>query len=156
MFNTLYIGQRDNRLCPHLLNWATLYPLPLSQLQESSVLISLLYSSSPPSSASAAAASVSLAPASSMPVCYHHRISTHAPCFLSTTSQRSRSGRVAIYCRTVFCLRRMYVSIGSNPASALAAAVKVYSHFQSSLFQRSRPVSRHSTWPWRLPRPRPM
>ena len=145
VIHTLHIGQRDNILCPYLINCATLYPLPLYQFQESSIIISLLYSSIPPYSASATAAAVSLAPARSMTACSHHRIPTHAPFFLSATSQRSRSYRVAIYCTTVFCLCRMYVSIGSNHASALAASAKVYSHFQSSLFRRSCPVSRHPT-----------
>ena len=81
VFHTLHVGQRDTRLCTYLINCTTLYLLPLSQIQESSILILLLYSSIPSSSASAAAAStaVSLAPDRSITSCSHHLIHTCAP-----------------------------------------------------------------------------
>ena len=67
LFHTLNIGQRDTRLCPYLVYFATLYPLPLPHLLGYSVLIPLFYSSIPFLSASAAAAAVSLDPARSSP-----------------------------------------------------------------------------------------
>ena len=157
MFHTLHIVERDTRLCPYLINCATLYPLLLPQLRESSVLTPLRYSSSPSSSAStAAAAAASLAPARSSTACSRHRIPTRSPLFLSTALHRSRIGRVAIYCKAVFCLRRMQVSIRSNPASYLAASAEVYSHLPPDLCRGSRPISRCATWYWNPPRTRPM
>ena len=104
VFHTLHRGQRYTRLCQYLVHWATLYPLLLSQTRESSVLTPLLYSSSPYSSASAA---VSLTPARSSTACLHHCIPSRAPHFLSAVFHRSRIVRVAIYCVTVLCLRRI-------------------------------------------------
>ena len=51
-----------------------------------------------------------------------------------------------MYCTTVFCLRRIYVSIISNPASDLAASSEVYSYFLTSRRRGSFPISRRATW----------
>ena len=83
--------------------------------------IPLLYSSSPSLSPYVSVASVFCAPDISRPACSHHCIPIRAPWVLSVASQRSRSDRVTMYCATVFCLCRMYVS---NPASALDASSK--------------------------------
>ena len=130
VFKTMYRGQRDTRLCPYLINCANLYPLAFPQLLESSFLIPILYYSIPSLSDPASTSALSLAPYSSIPACSCHRTPNRYPCFLSAASQRSRSNHVAIYYATVFCLLRMYVFIGSNPAcalspSALAASTKV-------------------------------
>ena len=50
----------------------------------------------------------------------------------------------------------MYVSIGSNLASALDDSTEVYHHLSYSLRCGIRPVSRHATWSWKPPRNRPM
>ena len=156
MFHTLHRGQRDTIIYTYLINCATLYLLPLPHLRESSVLTPLIYSSSPSSSASAASAAVSHAPVRSIPTCYRHCIPTCAPCCLYSTSQRSRRYFVAIYRANIFCFRQMYVSIVSNPASNLAASTEVYSHFPTSLYIGSRPVSRRATWSWKNPRTCPI
>ena len=107
VFHTLHRGQRDTRLCPYFVFFTTLYPLMLSQLCGSSVLIPLLYSSIWSSSTFAVTAVFGLAPTRSSPACYHHSILTRAPCFYSVASHRSRIGCVSIYCVTVFCFRQM-------------------------------------------------
>ena len=94
-------------------------PVPLTV---SSVASSALDSESvnaffPGSAASAAASSLSLAPFQSIPVCYHQRLGTRDPGRLFAFSHRSRIGRVAINCATVFCLRRIEVQIRTIPAS---------------------------------------
>ena len=50
----------------------------------------------------------------------------------------------------------MYVSILSNPASALATSTEVYSYFLYDRCRRSRPVNSCATWSWKPPRTRPM
>ena len=91
-----------------------------------------------------------------MIACPYHCITTRDLCFLSVTSQRTRSDCVAMYCATVFCICQMYVSIISNPASSLSASAEVYSHFLSARRCGSLPVSHCVTWSWRPPRTRPM
>ena len=99
----------------------------------------------------ASAAAVCLDPARSISACSHYSIPANDTCFLSTASHRSISDCIAIYRATVFYLRRMYVSIVSNPASALAASAEVYYHFQSSLLHGIRNVSHRYTWYWKTP-----
>ena len=83
-------------------------------------------SSSAASAASTASSSVaaafSLAPFESIPVFSHHLLATHAPGRLTAPSHRSRIGRVAINCATVFCLQRIDVQIRTIPASFIAPA----------------------------------
>ena len=67
MFHTLYIVQRDTRICPYLGFFAILYPLTLSQLWDSSVKTPVIYFFIPPSSASAAVSAISLVPTRSIP-----------------------------------------------------------------------------------------
>ena len=38
VFHTLHRGQIDTTLCPYLINYTTLYPLPFPQIWESSIL----------------------------------------------------------------------------------------------------------------------
>ena len=148
VFQTLHIVQRDTRLCPYLINYAMLYPLLLPQ-PRSLPFKPLRYSSITFSSISAAVVAISLDPDRSIPACSHRLIPNRSTFFLSVATQRSRSDCVAMYCATVFCLRRMYVSIISNPA-------KVYFHFLSYRRRRSCPVSRRATWYWKPPRNCPM
>ena len=101
-----------------------LYPLQLPQ-PGSLPSNSLRYYSSPSFSASVDTTAVYLAPSRSMTTYYHQQIPTRASFFLYVASQRSRSDHVAMYYATMFCLFLMYVSIVSNPASALDASVKV-------------------------------
>ena len=107
VLHTQHRSQGDTILCPYLINCATLYLLLFLQLRESSVLIPHCHSSSPYLSASAATVAVSLPPYRSSPACSHHLILTCYPQLLSAVSHRSRIGRVAIYCTTVFCLLQM-------------------------------------------------
>ena len=91
-----------------------------------------------------------------MPACYRHLILTCAPFFFSSASQSSRSDCVSIYCAEVFWILWIYVSIVSNPASALAPSSDIYSHFTSSLLCGSRPVISRVTRSWKPPRTRPI
>ena len=43
VLHTLHRGQIETRTCPYFINFNTLYPLPLPQLRESSVLIPLIF-----------------------------------------------------------------------------------------------------------------
>ena len=85
MFHILHKFQRDTRLFLYIVYCTNFYPFILSQLQEFFILIPLLCYSSPSSSTSADV--FSLAPTRSSPACYHHLTPTHAPQFLSYTSQ---------------------------------------------------------------------
>ena len=93
VFHTLHRGQRDTRLCPLLVNFATLYFL--FHCPSPGVFFSSPLQSSPPSS-SATAAAATRATARSIPACSHHRIPTCAPGALSYPSHRSNSYRIAI------------------------------------------------------------
>ena len=155
MFHTLNIVQRDTRHFPYLVSFSTLYSLLLSR-PRSLHLFPICHFSIPTSSSSSAAAAVSLSPVSYMPACFHQTIPNLAPGVLSVASHRSRSGCVAMYCPTVFCLLRMYSPIASNPASSLADAAKVYSHLPYARRRRSLPVNSFATWSWNPPRTWPM
>ena len=74
----------------------------------------------PGSVTSAAASAFSLAPFQSITVCSHHHLGTRAPGRQIAFSHRSRIGRVAINCATVFCLQRIEVQILMIPASFIA------------------------------------
>ena len=76
----------------------------------------------PGSAASAAASAFSMAPHQSIPVCSHHCLGTRATGRLIAFSHRSRIGRVAINCATVFCLQRNEVRILIIPAPFIAPA----------------------------------
>ena len=156
VFLTLHRGQRDTIIYPYLINCTILYLLPLPHIRESSVLTFFLYSSRPSSFVVSAAAAVSLAPARSTPAYSNHYIFTLSPCFVSAASQMPRSYCVAIYCVNIFWIHQMYFYIISNPASAISASTKVYSHFPSSLWCDIRRVSCRSTWSWKPPRNRPI
>ena len=98
-------------------------PVPLTVL--SVVLASALDSESvnafaPGSAASAASSAFSLAPFQSIPVYSHRRLGTRVPSRLIAFSHRSRTGRVAINCATLFCLQRIEVRILAIPASFIA------------------------------------
>ena len=69
---------------------------------------SYLYSSyfSLPSSLSADSNATYLEPASSIPSCFNHLLSTQAPDLRTVFSQRSRIGHVAMYCATVLYVFR--------------------------------------------------
>ena len=72
------------------------------------------------SAASSAASAFSLAPFQYIHVYSHHRLGTRAPGRLTAFLHRSRIGRVAINCATVFCLRRIEVRILRIPVSFIA------------------------------------
>ena len=67
------------------------------------------------------------APSKLMLDCYHHRQDTLTSGCRVSHSQRSRTGRVAINCTTVFCLLVTDFLISSNPASPIAFAKGGYS-----------------------------
>ena len=125
VFHILHRVRRETRLCPYLINYATLYPLQLPQ-PGSLPSNSLRYYSSPSFSASVDTTAVYLAPSRSMTTYYQQQIPTRAPFFLSVASRRSRSNHAEMYYAKILCIFLMYVSIVSNLASALAASAKVY------------------------------
>ena len=56
----------------------------------------------------------------SMSAWFHHLIGTFAPSFALAPSHRSRSGRVEMYCATVFCLFAIDFRMSVSPASRMA------------------------------------
>ena len=56
----------------------------------------------------------------------------------------------------MLCFRRMYVSIGSNPASDLAASNKVYSPFPYACCCGILPVRLLITWYYKPPKTQPI
>ena len=153
--NTLHRGQRDTRLCPDLVISSLLY-YSLTLSQRRSLPIFPHQCSLPSSSAAAAIAALSLAPTRSIHSCSHHRIPTLTPSFLSFSSHRSRTDHVAMNCLTIFYQLQMYSSVALNPASSLAAASEVYSHFPLLRLLRSLPVNWRATCSWNPPRTRLM
>ena len=77
----------------------------------------------PGSTTSAAASTLSLSPFQSIPVFFHYRLGTRAPVRLFAFSHRSRIGRVAINCATLFFLWRIEVRIRKIPVSFIAPAI---------------------------------
>ena len=69
----------------------------------------------------AASAALFFAPSKFMPACSHHRRDTLAPGRRAYRSQRSRIGRVTIYCATVFFLLVTDFLIPLKPASPIAS-----------------------------------
>ena len=121
-------------LCPYVVyyqflftsHWSTLAPLhsapleplsPLSEFRASSSYMSVPNSESDSESVSAPLA---FAFSQSIPFWSHHLIVTLAPLICVVPSQRSRSGRVAMYCATVFCLMFIDVRTSLKPASFMA------------------------------------
>ena len=92
----------------------------LTPLDSSSPPNFLFYSNSD-SDTIAASDALFFTTARSMPACSHHRQYTLAPGYQVACSQRSRIGRVAIYCATVFCLLVNNFLIPSKPASSIAS-----------------------------------
>ena len=118
---------------------------------ESLLFCPLHHSSTPSSSsstASAISASVSLPPPMLMSAWSHHYILTRAPCVLSVPSQSSRSDHVEMYCANVFWLLWIYSPIVCKPASSLAVAAEMYSHFPTVFCRSIYPVRSRSTWSW--------
>ena len=154
MFHTLDRGQRDSRLCPYLVSFATLYySLPLSH----PISITPPPVTVPPRTRP-------LLPPPPPPGPYHVYTllipplhpQPPPPGVLSVSSHRSRSNHVAMKCTTVFCLLQMYSPITSNPTSSLAAAAEVYSHFTSVRLGGSLPLKRRATWSLNPPRTWPI
>ena len=154
LFCTLYRGQRDTRICPYLVSFATLnYSLPFSKPR--SIPIYHHHCSLPSSSMFSVTASLSLAPVWYLHDFYHHRISTCTPSVLFIYSHRSRSDWVLMNCANVFFLLQIYSSIASNTASLLASAAEVYSHLILVRLCRILPVNRITTWSLNPPRTGP-
>ena len=96
------IGYRGSRICPYIvLGYYLSTPLLQSLPGFSSCDTTSPYCASSPSDSASA---LYFAPSRSRPSCYHNRLDTHAPGLQKYCSQRSRIGRVAIYCTAVFCL----------------------------------------------------
>ena len=98
-------------------------PLPLILARRHSRVIpfSSLSNSSPSESATTSAV-LFLAPSKSRPACFYHLRDTLTPSLQADQSQRSRIGRVAIYCVTVFYLLVMYFPIPSKPDCTIASS----------------------------------
>ena len=58
----------------------------------------------------------------------HHLFATHLPLICTLSLQRSRIGRIIMYCATVFWLFGTYSSISSNPASCISILSRGYSY----------------------------
>ena len=120
---TLHRGQRDTRLYP-LISYRSLLCTLTSAPSWEFLFTYLRHYSSPFLPVVAAAASC--APARSFPTFSHHCIPNHAPGALSDPSHRSNSGRVAMYCATIFYHLLMYSPIVKNHASLLSVTATVY------------------------------
>ena len=83
-----------------------------------------------------------------------HSRENQSPGLLTDLSQRSRIGRVAIYCATMFCLIVVYFPIPSKPASAIASSNGGYCQLPSPCLLGFLPASRHATLCWKPPRAR--
>ena len=112
----------------------------------------------PPTTPAATSGSPSsaAAPAKSNPSYSHHLFETRIPGLRTASSQRSRIGRVAMYCATVFCLLRMYASTSSKPASRITSPKGEYYHQATGRHRGCRPVIRQANLCWNPPRARPM
>ena len=93
-------GYRDTIICPYivLLYYRSFPCLQCHPGVSSCAATSPHLYSSPPESA----ADLSFPPSISIPSCPHHRRETKSPVLQTDRSQRSRIGRVVIYCATVF------------------------------------------------------
>ena len=76
--------------------------------------------SKPESNTDSVSISLALAFSQSMPVWSDHISVTRAPSLYFAPLQTFRSGRVAIYCATVFCLLLIDVRTSVSPASFMA------------------------------------
>ena len=126
------------------LNWLALldsYP-PESKSDSESII------------ASAAAATLFFAPSKSMPACYHHRRDILATGRRLDRSQRSRIGRIAIYCADVFCLLVTDFLIPLKPASPIASSNGGYAQLPPPCILVCLPEIRRATLCWKLPRDR--
>ena len=90
----------------------------------------------------------------SIPACPHHHLDTLSPGLRADCSQRSRIGRVAIYCATVFCLLMIYFPIPPKLASIVASSNDGFSQIQPPCILGCLPVSHRTTLCWKLIRSR--
>ena len=111
------------------------------------------YSLSPSSPATAA---VNLYPTSSSYSFSQHLLATHAPGILTFSSHRSRIGRVAMYCATVFCLFITYSPISLHPYSCIAVSSGGYYQLSSTFRFDCLPVILMDTMCWNPTRAWPM
>ena len=104
VFQSHNTGYRGTRLCTYMvLKFYVVLPIYFPGNPSFSHYAS---SGSPSTTASADSQSPSMPNLS----CYHHFLETHVPGLCTSSSQRSRIGRVAIYCAIVFCLLKTYAS----------------------------------------------
>ena len=92
----------------------------------------------------------------SIPSFYHHPRDTLAPFLCMARSQRSRIGRVAMYCATVFCLLVTAFQIPSNPHGLLQMRISPlptppFPRLYGAIFKCSRKIIIYSisTYPWK-------
>ena len=126
-FTMLYYHSQGLTLA--LLHSAPLDPLtPLDVLLSSSLSSGSAYTSTSSSDSisdsesESVSAARSFAISQSIPFCSPHRLDTPAPLLCVARSHRSRSGRVAMYCATVFCIFVIDFLISVNPTSFMAPA----------------------------------
>ena len=100
----------------------------------------------------AATTAFSHSPFKSIPVYSHHRRDTRAPGRRVAFSHRSRIGRVAMNCTTVFCIRRIDVLIPTIPVSFIIPANYRYIQRPSFLCRGCLPVIFLATLDWKLSR----
>ena len=92
-------GYKVTRLCPYIM--LVFHFLPLPSILAHCYSKGITYSSpieSIPSKSAAAAAALFFTRSKSRPACSHHRQDTLAPGLRADLSQKSRIGRITIYC----------------------------------------------------------
>ena len=87
-----------------------------------------------------------------MSACYHHRQDTLALGLRVARSHKSRIGRVAIYCVTVFCLLVTNFLIPPKPNPPIVSARGGYSQVPYPRLRGCLPVIRRVTLCWKLSR----
>ena len=100
-------GYKVTRLCPYIILVCYFVPPPsfpycrhFRGIPSSYPIVS--------STSDSTAVALLFAPSKSRPACYHHCRDILSPVLRADRSQRSRIGRITIYCATVFCLLMMY------------------------------------------------
>ena len=97
-----------------------------------------------------------ITPVRPIPSWYHHMFATHVPSIRTIYSQRSKNGRVAMYCTTVLSLFSTYASISPNRASCIAVSRGGYYNLLSNNLCVCLPVIHLETLCWNPPRARTM
>ena len=143
LFQPITEATRSLESVPLVCSVANLYPRPHSRpvVASRGIPSSLLIASS----TSYSVANLFFFPSKYKPSYSHHLQDTLVPGLQADRSQRSRIGRIAIYCAAVFRLLWVYVLIPSKPASTITSSNEGYSKIPSPCLLDCLPVSRRAT-----------